>query len=217
MNILRSIVTWIDSFESGSQFRKWTAILLRIIGILATIATVVGGVAIYVGSIYVSEVLDTVFPLIFNIIASLISLCLNVFLGLVLLMLFWNRSNKIRNLNDQTLFGILPTAVILIRLVGEVGGITLVVTGIQGLISSIFGTGFHSVSELVMFNFEQNVTISPINGTIMFVVSIIGGALFFIVHYIGAALVNILVDIATNQRKIEKTLSTEETPSNSVE
>ncbi len=217
MNILRSIVTWIDSFESGSQFRKWTAILLRIIGILATIATVVGGVAIYVGSIYESEVLDTV-PLIFNIIGSLISLCINVFLGLVLLMLFWNRSNKIRNLNDQTSFEILPAAVILIRLVGEVGFITLVVSGIQGLISSIFGTGFHSVSELVMsFNFDQSMNISRINGIIMFVVSIIGGVLFFIVHYIGAALVNILVDIATNQRKIEKTLSTEETPSNSVE
>lgn len=216
MNILRSIVTWIDSFESGSQFRKWTAILLRIIGILATIVTVVGGIAFYVGSIYESESLDTV-PLILNIIGSLISLCINVILGLVLLMLFWNRSNKIRNLNDQALFGILPTAVILIRLVGEVGFITLVVSGIQGLISSIFGTGIHSVSEWVMFNFEQNVTISPINGIIIFVVSIIGGALFFIVHYIGAALVNILVDIATNQRKIENTLSLEETPSNSVE
>ena len=213
MNVLRSIVTWIDSFESGSQFRKWTAILLRIMGILAIIATVVGGIAIYVGSIYVSEVLDTV-PLIFNIIGSLISLCLNVFLGLVLIMLFWNRSNKIRNLNDLTQYEILPIAVILIRLVGEVGFITLVVSGIQGLISSIFGTGFHSVSELIMFNFVQDVNINPITGIIMFVVSIIGGALFFIVHYCVAALINIIVDIATNQRKNNKTLSPEETPSN---
>lgn len=216
MNVLRSIVIWLDSFESGSQFRKWVAVLLRIVSILSLILTVVGGIAIYVASIYVTEILDTI-PSIFNIIGSLISLCLNVFLGLLLTMLFWNRSNKIRNLNDLTQYEILQIAVILIRLVGEVGFITLVVSGIQGLISSIFGIGIPSVLELIMFNFEINGDYAFIGGIMSFVFSIITGAVFFIVHYCVAALVNIIVDIATNQRKIERTLSTEETPSNPVE
>ncbi len=41
MNVLRGIVKWIDAFESGSHFRKWTAILLKAMGILAIIGSVV--------------------------------------------------------------------------------------------------------------------------------------------------------------------------------
>ncbi len=32
MRYLRSIITWIDSLESGSQFRQWAAILVKILG-----------------------------------------------------------------------------------------------------------------------------------------------------------------------------------------
>lgn len=205
MNFLRGIVAWLDAFESGSQFRKWTAILLKTVGILALSGTVVWGIGVYVGSIYASENLDTTSALVFSIIGSLISLCLNIVLGLVLILLFWNRSKKIRELNDEISFEILQIAVILIRLVGEVGFILFVVSGIQGLVSFIFDTG---ILEL-QFIFKGGILIFP--------VSIIAGAMVLIISYCLAALINLLVDMATKIRNIDRTISTEENSSDSIE
>lgn len=205
MNFLRGIVAWLDAFESGSQFRKWTAILLKTVGILALSGAVVWGVGIYVASIYASENLDTTSALVFSIIGSLISFCLNILLGLVLILLFWNRSKKIRQLHEEISFEILQIAVILIRLVGEVGFILLVVSGIQGLVSFIFDIGILEFQ----FTFIRGVLISP--------VSIIAGAMVLIIHYCLAELINLLVDIATNVRNIDRTPATDENSSDSIE
>ena len=210
MNFLRGIVAWLDAFESGSQFRKWTAILLKTVGILALIGAVVWGVVIYVGSIYASENLDTTSALVYSIIGSLISLCLNILLGLVLILLLWNRSKKIRELHDEISFEILHIAVILTRLVGEVGFILLVVSGIQGLVSSIFGVGFQDILGDVLIYFEINGQFTFIGGILIFLGSTITGAVVLIIHYCLAELINLLVDIATHVRNSDKTESTEE-------
>lgn len=215
MNFLRGIVAWLDAFESGSQFRKWTAILLKTVGILALSGAVVWGIGVYVGSIYASENLDTTSALVFSIIGSLISLYLNIVLGLVLILLLWNRSKKIRELNDEISFEILQIAVILIRLVGEVGFILFVVSGIQGLVSSIFGVGFMDVLRYVLFEFEANGQFAFIGGILTFLSSTITGAIALIISYCSAALISLLVDMATHVENIEKALSTEENNSDS--
>lgn len=217
MNFLRGIVAWLDAFESGSQFRKWTAILLRTVGILALIGVVVWGVVIYVGSIYASENLDSTSELVFSIIGSLISLCLNIFLGLVLILLFWNRSKKIRELDDEISFDILQSAVVLIRLVGEVGFILFVVSGIQGLVSSIFGGGFLDILGYVLIEFEINGQFTFIGGILTFLGSTITGAIALIISYCSAALINLFMDMATKVRNIDSTISTEENSSDSIE
>ncbi len=214
MNFLRGIVKWIDAFESGSHFRKWTAILLKAVGILAIIGSVVWGIAVYVKSVYTSENLDTS-ELIFTIIGSLMALCLNIFLGIVLILLFWNRSNKIRELHEEISFEILQIAVILIRLVGEAGFILLVVSGIQGLVSSIFSTGFQDIPEYGFIRFETNGEFTFIRGILNFLGSTIVGTIVLIVHYCLAALINLFVDMATHVKDIKTTTSTDGNSSDS--
>lgn len=208
MNVLRGIVKWIDAFESGSHFRKWTAMLLKAVGILAIIGSVFWGVAVYVGSVYTSENLDTS-ELIFTIIGSLLTLCLNIFLGIVLILLFWNRSKKIRELHEEISFEILQIAVILTRLVGEVGFVLLVVFGVQGLVSSIFGTGFLEIPGFVLIEFETNGEFTFIRGILNFLGSTIVGAIVLIVHYCLAELINLFVDMATHVKDIKTTTSTD--------
>ncbi len=208
MNVLRGIVKWIDAFESGSHFRKWTAILLKTVGILAIIGSVVWGIAVYIGSVYTSENLDTS-ELIFTIIGSLLTFCLNIFLGIVLILLFWNRSNKTNELGDETSYDLLSIAVILTRLVGEVGFVLLVVFGIQGLVSSIFGTGFLEIPGFVLIEFETNGEFTFIRGILNFLGSTIVGAIVLIVHYCLAALINLFVDMATHVKDIKTTTSTD--------
>ncbi len=214
MNVLRGIVKWIDAFESGSHFKKWTAMLLKAVGILAIIVSVVWGIAVYVGSIFASDNLDTS-ELIFSIIGSLLTLCLNIFLGIVLILLFWNRSKKIRELHEEISFEILQIAVILTRLVGEVGFILLVVSGIQGLVSSIFSTGFQDIPEYGFIRFETNGELTLIRGIFTFLGSTIVGAIVLIVHYCLAALINLFVDMATHVKDIKTTTSTDGNSSDS--
>lgn len=216
MKYLRYIVNWIDSFESGRQFRKWVSILVKILGVLTLIGAIVWGIAICVGSIAASDYLGTGSRTLV-IIGSFLGLCINILVGLVLLMLFWNRSKKIGNLGDETHFTLLPTAVILIRLSGEVGFLALVGAGIQGLVASIFGGNITGILNLFMSDSLMSGNISFIIGVLSLIVSVLSGVILLISSYFVAEQISVFVDIATNLKKIETTLSTEETPSDSTE
>ncbi len=148
MKFLRGIVKWIASLESDDKhFRMLASILLKVLGVLALIGTIVWGIAICVSAIDASDHLGTGARTVV-IIGAILVLAINVIIGPVLAILFWNRSNKIRALNEETLFRStsysipysIPITVILIRLFGEMVFLILVGIGIQGLVLSIFGT-----------------------------------------------------------------------------
>ena len=42
MRYLRGIITWIDSLESGRQFRSWAAILLKVLAVVIMETKLVG-------------------------------------------------------------------------------------------------------------------------------------------------------------------------------
>ena len=212
MNYIRSIATWIDSLESGSHFQKWISILVNALGILALISAIVWGIAICVGSIAASDFLG-IGGRTLVVIGSILSLCIQVVVGFVLIMLFRNRSKKIGTLRDETHFALLPITVILIRLFGELGFILCVATGIQTLLASIFGSGIPDLIEIILSDLTMPRNVSFIFGVISLVVSVFAGAVVLIIHYFIAELINLFVDIATNLRKIQTTLSTEENTS----
>ena len=214
MYFLRGVVNWIASLESGNQFRKWVAILVKILGVLAFIGAIVWGIAICVGSIAASDYLGTGSRTLV-IIGSFLGLCINILVGLVLLMLFWNRSKKIGGLGDETHFTLLPIAVILIRLFGEVGFLALVGAGIQGLVASIFGGSITSILSLFMSDSLMGGNLSFIIGVLSLVVSVISGVILLISSYFVAEQISVFVDMATNLKKIETSLSTEEASSDS--
>ena len=212
MHYLRMIVTWIASLESGGPFRKYVSIFVKILGVLVSIGAGVWGIAICVGSIAASEYFGTASRTLV-VIGSILAICINIIVGLVLALLFWNRANKISDLGDETHFTLLPITIILIRLLGEFSFLSLVGTGIQSLVASIFGLVFPNLLSIFMSDLGRDVNF--IVGAISLVLSVLSGVILLITFYFIAERINVLIDIATNLKKIEAALSTEETASDS--
>lgn len=183
MNFLRGIVKWIASLESDDKhFRMLASILLKVLGVLALIGTIVWGIAICVSAISASDHLGTGARTVV-IIGAILVLAINVIIGPVLAILFWNRSNKIRALDAETLFRSasysipysIPITVILIRLFGEMVFLILVGIGLQGLVLSIFGTEITTMGVLEsLVNPEQLMSVNTNEiGVLSLVISVI--------------------------------------------
>ena len=211
MNYLRLIVTWIASLESGGPFRKWISIFIKILGVLALIGAIVWGIAICIGSIAASAYLGTGSRTLV-VVGAILVICVDIVIGLVLLLLFWNRSNKITSLGNETHFTLIPITIILIRLLGEFSFLSLVGAGIQSLIASIFGVVFPNLLSIFMSELGRDINF--VIGAISFVISVLSGVILLIIHYFIAELINLFVDMATNLEKIEEAFSTEDTSEN---
>ena len=98
MRYLRGIITWIDSLESGSQFRQWAAILVKILGGVASVGISVSGIVICVNTIGASKDLEP-FPIDLRgnvpFIPSVILFLIFVLSGIVLLIVAYFAAEKI--------------------------------------------------------------------------------------------------------------------------
>ena len=210
MNYLRLIVTWIASLESGGPCRKWISIFIKILGVLALIGAIVWGIAICIGSIAASAYLG-IGSRTLVVVGAILVICVDIVIGLVLVLLFWNRSNKIKSLGNETHFTLIPITIILIRLLGEFSFLSLVGVGIQSLIASIFGVVFPNLLSIFMSELGRDINF--IIGAISFVLSVLSGVILLIIHYFIAELINLFVDMATNLQKLKTTFLDEEVTS----
>ena len=211
MRYLRGIVTWIAQLESGGQFRLWISVVVKILGVLLLIGTLVGTIVTCVGAIAAGS--ETVSQML-AVIGSIPTLLINIVLGVLLIILFYNRANVISTLGTESHLTLLPITFVLIRLFGEASFLSLVGTGIQGVVSSIFGWGFMSLGFIDLLDiFPRDLqAFSFIFGVIVCVSSIISGIVILVFTYFLAELINLLTDMASNLKKIETTVSTEESP-----
>ena len=220
MHYLRSIITWIDSLESGSQFRQWAAILVKILGGVVSVGISVWGLVICVNTIGASTDLEMI-PSIFVMIGSILELGIVIILATVLAMLFWNRSNKIRTLDNDPQFILISIAVILVQLLGEIMFFALIETGIQTLVSSIFGSGIPKflanlprTQELMdIFSIDPRGNVTFTSSVILFVIFVLSGIVLLIVAYFAAEKIDVQVNIAESLNNIETKLVDEETTS----
>lgn len=173
MRCLRGIITWIDSLESGRQFRSWAAILVKILAVVVFVGLSVWGIKICVETIGASKDL-AMMPSILVIIGSILEVCIVIVLATVLGMLFWNRSSKIKTLDNDPNFILISIAVIIVQLAGEVSFLALIGTGVQTLVSSIFGSGIPESLETLLRRREL-MDLFPIDprGNITFISSMI--------------------------------------------
>ncbi len=217
MKYLRNIVRWIDSLEDGSQFQKPVAILLKIAAVLSLIGAIFFGLLILMGTIAEIDSLQTRTGAIIAIYGSILVLCVNIVFGAILAMLFWHRSNKVSRLGDESDYKLIPIAVILIRLSGELGFLSLVYSGCQTLLSSIIGLRFPSSLEFMELEFDVylNEQYSIVTGVITCVSAVIMGVIILIIQYFAAELFKLLVDLAANVKKNRTTLPTDEDNSDS--
>ncbi|RKU20746.1 hypothetical protein C6500_07985 [Candidatus Poribacteria bacterium] len=220
MRYLRSIITWIDSLESGRQFRNWAAILLKILAVVISVGISVWGIIICVDTIGANN--DSgLTSRIFIIVGSILEVCLVITVAIVLVTLFWNRSNKIRTLDNDPQFILISITVIVIQLAGEISFLGLIGAGVQSLVASIFGSGLpklftfllHDRGLLGTLPLDLGETSNFILGMILCVISVLSGATLLIAAYFIAEEVNVLANIAESLNNIETKLVDEETTS----
>lgn len=214
MTYINGIITWIEAFESGSQFRKWVSILLKIMGVVTYIGTIVLTIWFLFIQVDAMDNRDT-FSKVLMVIGIILGLSINLIAGVVIAKLFWNRSNKISSHSDESHFTLISIGVILIRLIGEVGFIAYVVAGLHVLVTSIFRSGIPPFVDFFLINIRININFGFLTGIILSVISVLTGAIVIIIQYFIAELANLLVDMATNLKKIETNTSSEETTSTS--
>ena len=222
MRYLRGIITWINSLESGRQFRSWAAILVKILAVITFGGISVWGIMICVDTIGASKDL-AMMPSILVIIGSILEVCLVITLATIAAALFWNRANKIRTLDNDPNFILISIAVILVQLLGEVMFFALIEMGIQTLVSSIFGSGIpESLDTLLrrrelmdLFPIDPSGNITFISSVILCVIFVLSGPVILAVFYFLAEEINVLANIAESLNNMETKLLGEEPPSDS--
>lgn len=222
MRYLRGIVGWIDSLESGGQFRSWAAILVKILGVVVSVGISVWGIMICVDTIGEIKDLEMI-PSILVMIGSILEFGIVIILATVLVMLFWNRSNKIRTLENDPQFTLIFIAVIMVQLLGEVIFVGLIGVGVQTLVASIFGSGIskflgtvlreRDLLEFFPINPRGNVTF--ISSVILSVISVFFGIALLITAYFAAEKIDVQANIAESLNNIETKLVDEEPASDS--
>ena len=222
MRYLRGIITWIDSLESGRQFRNWAAILVKILGVAILGGLSAAGIVTCVDTIAASIDME-ITPQALIIIGSILEVCIVITIAVALTMLFWNRSNKIRTLDKDPNFILTSIAVIMVQLLGEAGFLSLIGVGIQTLVATIFGSGLPKTLEIVLheralieiFPLDPSGNPTFISSAILSIISVLSGPIVLIVAYFTAEGINVLANIAESLNNIETKLVTEEPVSDS--
>lgn len=222
MRYLQGIITWIDSLESGRQFRNWAAILVKIFAVAILVGLSVAGIVVCVDTITASKDVEMI-PSILVMIGSLLEVCIVITIAIALTMLFWNRANKIRTLDKDPNFILTAIAVILVQLLGEAGFLGLIGMGIQTLVASIFGSGIpkfldiflheRTLTEIFPLDPRGNTTFT--SSVILSMISVLSGPVLLIIAYFTAEGINVLANIAESLNNIETKLVTEEPTSDS--
>ncbi len=222
MRYLRGIITWIDSLESGRQFRSWAAILVIILGVVILVSLSVASIVTCVNTIAASKDSDMISSILV-VIGSILEVCIVITIAIVLAMLFWNRSNKIRTLDNDPQFILISIAVIMVQLLGEASFFGLIGTGVQSLVASIFGSGLPKLLTFLLYDrgllgplpHDLGETPNLISGVIMCVICVLSGPVLLIIAYFIAEEINVFANIAESLNNIETKLVAEEPASDS--
>ena len=197
------VVDWIVSLESGQPLRKSVSILVKILGVLTLITAIVPDVIfIFLSFSEITRRTPGVLALLSSIMLILWIL-ISIFMGMIFVRLFWDRSNKIRDLGGASHFTLLPILVVLIRLFGQGSFVLFIGTGIKSLMLSILLI----IPQLMIRypDYEAVVKVLITTGGLVW-----GSVVLLIVSYFVAELVNLFTSMATSLKKIETQLSAKE-------
>lgn len=192
------------------QLQKWVSILVKIIGVLTLIAVIVNALALVIEILeYDNRSRGVAY------IGVGIAILVIITVVVTLAKLFWDRANRISTLDGESHL-VLMMFIIIGRLLGE--GLFILFIG-QGIIGFILGV-MHQFLEYFRLSLPEYIehfesVRSLYEGVQMLIILVFAGTFLLIAHYFLAGLVNLLVDMATNLKKIETRLSIEEGTSDS--
>lgn len=205
MNYLRHVIRWIDSLESGLQFRRWSAIFVRGLGVVLSAGITIWSVRTFIGVVRASEEAgeSAQTAVIFG---SALEVLVVGITATLLAMLFWNRANKISVLADDPDFILVSIAMILVQLVGELGFLVLMGTGVQTLVASIFGSGFPEFLYRLLPELKAETLLT---GIVLFLLGFLAAPVCLIVTYFIAEEIGVYANIAATLKQIEAKLPSE--------
>ncbi len=212
MRYLRGIITWIDSLESGRQFRSWAAILVKILAVVVFVGINVWGIVTCVDTIVASKDLE-ITPQALIIIGSILEVGITFIIATILAMLFWNRANKLKPLDKDPNFILISIAVIMVQLFGEVSFLVLIGVGVQTLVASIFGSGAPNFVYMLIDDLDVNFDFTV--GIVLFLLAVLCSPALLIVAYFAAEKIDVNANIAESLNNIEAKLVSEEPTSDS--
>ena len=206
MFYLRTVVDYIDSLETGDNFRRYFAFGLKFSGVLTLIVTILLGFAL----LYFVRETPTL------ITGAVLSTIIITHFGITVVLLYWNRANKITALGRDSHLTFAPIVSILGRLSGEVFCLFFITLGIFFLVSSIF---MPSVFGYMPYGLPASYEffIFLVSGLLLFFLCVLIAIFFLIFFYIMAEYAGLIGDIATNTKQIETMLSTMVTNSEDTE
>jgi len=194
----------IEKLEEGTPFRKWISIFVKILGVLLLIGCIVSSIYALVSVIRIGRYLGTT-AMVTGIVAGVISFPINIFMGIIIMKLFFIRADNIRKLEERTHFTILPTVVVLIRLCGETSFVALVGQGIISFLTLLIGG--RGIPEY----YREFLPIPGfVGGVLILIAACVLAVVLLIGSYFIAEQINLLVDMASNIKKIETKVSTEQ-------
>ena len=203
MRYLRSVVDYIDSLEAGDTFRRYFSFGLKFSGVLILSVSILGG------SVFLYSVRETPSLLAGAILCTVII----VHFGIAGIMLYWNRANKIAELDQESHLTFAPIVGITGRLTGEISCLFFIMLGILALVFSIFMPSL--LGSLLPYGISRGFAsfIFILNGLFLCFLCFLVAMFLLVFFYIIAEYTGLIGDIATNIKRIETTLSTAETAS----
>ncbi|MDE0636333.1 MAG: hypothetical protein OXI43_10850 [Candidatus Poribacteria bacterium] len=205
MRYIRSVVDYIDSLEAGDTFRRLFSSGLKISGVLTLSVSVLLGIAILY---WVGENVPSAMA------AAIIVTATVVHFGIAAIMLYWNRANKISELDKESHLTFTPIMSVTCRLTGEISGLFFITLGFSLFICFCFAPILlkSALSEITYRGDFSEVSFTLIViGTALFIFYVLIGIFSLVFCYIVAEYAGLIGDIATNIKKIEMTLSTDAT------
>ncbi len=203
MRYLRSVVDYIDSLEAGDTFRRYFSFGLKFSGVLILSVSILGGF------VFLYSVRETPSLLAGAILCTVII----VHFGIAGIMLYWNRANKIAELDQESHLTFTPIVGITGRLTGEISCLFFIMLGILALVFSIFMPSL--LGSVLPYGISRGFAsfIFILNGLFLCFLCFLVAIFFLVFFYIIAEYTGLIGDIATNIKRIETTLSTAETTS----
>jgi hypothetical protein len=188
----------LDMISRGKFFTQIFAWILRIIAALLVIAFIYFSVTLWISFARGSEMGSTVGDFFVFLFAQLLAIPLFYFI----INIFITRSNNISKLPLQTDYVVIPVAVQLIKMIGEVLAACAAVVGIFVTLSLLVTGGASSGLDMISGTAQGLGRMSGASfGYFAFIAGPVIGFLILVFFYSIAELIGALVDIARNTKK----------------
>lgn len=207
MRYLRSVVDGLDSLESGDTFRRYFSFGLKFSGVLILSVSILAGFALLY---FLRETPGL-------ITGAILSTVIIIHFGIVGIMVYWNRADKITALGQESHLTFAPIVGVTVRLTGEISCLFFIMLGTLAFVCSVFMPAGYFPIYGIGIPGDTALFASIMVGLLLCFLCVFIAVFLLVFFYVTAEYASLIGDLATNTKKIETILSSTETHSVSDE